>query len=84
MNGSDSRRTATGPPGPKSGDRRSSVVAKNDEHFSKETSRYDGSFERNFNRMRTSFIIEVVTFNIDEVEALGGDPARIQEEVPSA
>ena len=39
---------------------------------------------RNFNRMRTSFIIEVVTFNIDEVEALGGDPTRIQEEVPSA
>ena len=34
---------------------------------------------RNFNRMLTSFIIEVVTFNIDEVEALGGDPGRTQE-----
>ncbi len=34
---------------------------------------------RNFNTMLTTFIIEVVEFNIDEVEGLGGDPARIQE-----
>jgi hypothetical protein len=34
---------------------------------------------RNFNRMLTAFIIEVVEFNIDEVEALGGDPARVHE-----
>jgi hypothetical protein len=29
--------------------------------------------------MLTTFIIEVVEFNIDEVEALGGDPARVHE-----
>jgi hypothetical protein len=29
--------------------------------------------------MHTSFIIEVVTFNIDEVELLGGNQARILE-----
>ena len=29
--------------------------------------------------MLTTFIIEVVTFNIDEVEVLGGDPARVLE-----
>ena len=34
---------------------------------------------RNFNAMLTAFIIEVVEFNIDEAEALGGDPARIGE-----
>ena len=34
---------------------------------------------RNFNTMLTTFIIEVVAFNIDEVEVLGGDPARVQE-----
>ena len=34
---------------------------------------------RNFNTILTSFIIEVVTFNIDEVEVLGGNPARILE-----
>jgi len=34
---------------------------------------------RNFNTMLTSFIIEVVTFNIDEVELLGGNQARILE-----
>ena len=41
----------------------------------------EGAFNtlRNFNRMLTTFIIEVVAFNIDEVEALGGDPARVHE-----
>ena len=41
----------------------------------------EGAFNtlRNFNTMLTSFIIEVVAFNIDEVEALGGNPARVQE-----
>jgi len=34
---------------------------------------------RNFNTMLTSFIIEVVAFNIDEVEALGGNPDRVLE-----
>jgi len=34
---------------------------------------------RNFNPMLTSFIIEIVGTNIDEAEALGGDPARIKE-----
>ena len=34
---------------------------------------------RNFNTMLTTFIIEAVTMNIDEAEALGGNPARIQE-----
>jgi hypothetical protein len=34
---------------------------------------------RNFNTMLTTFIIEVVGRNIDEVEALGGNPARILE-----
>jgi hypothetical protein len=34
---------------------------------------------RNFNTMLTSFIIEVVTFNIDEVERLSGNQARILE-----
>jgi hypothetical protein len=34
---------------------------------------------RNFNAMLTTFIIEVVAFNIDEVEVLGGDPARVKE-----
>ena len=34
---------------------------------------------RNFNRMLTEFIIEVVEFNIDETEALGGDPSRMNE-----
>jgi hypothetical protein len=34
---------------------------------------------RNFNTMLTTFIVEVVAFNIDEVEILGGDPARVQE-----
>jgi len=34
---------------------------------------------RNFNTMLTTFIIEVVAFNIDEVEVLGGDPARVLE-----
>ena len=34
---------------------------------------------RNFNTMLTTFIIQVVVQNIDEVETLGGDPARIQE-----
>jgi len=29
--------------------------------------------------MLTTFIIEVVDFNIDEVEVLGGNPARILE-----
>ena len=29
--------------------------------------------------MLTTFIIQVVAFNIDEVEALGGDPDRIHE-----
>jgi hypothetical protein len=29
--------------------------------------------------MLTSFIIEVVAFNIDEVEALGGNPDRVLE-----
>jgi hypothetical protein len=34
---------------------------------------------RNFNAMLTAFMIEVVDRNVDEVEAIGGDPARIQE-----
>ena len=34
---------------------------------------------RNFNTMLTTFIIQVVEFNIGEVEVLGGDPARILE-----
>ena len=34
---------------------------------------------RNFNTMLTAFIIEVVGRNIDEVDALGGNPARILE-----
>ena len=34
---------------------------------------------RNYNTILTSFIIEVVTFNIDEVEVLGGNTARILE-----
>jgi hypothetical protein len=34
---------------------------------------------RNYNTMLTSFIIEVVAFNIDEVEALGGNSDRILE-----
>jgi hypothetical protein len=34
---------------------------------------------RNYNTMLTSFMIEVVAFNIDEVEALGGNPDRILE-----
>jgi hypothetical protein len=41
----------------------------------------EGAFNtfRNFNTMLTTFIIDVVEFNIDEVEVLGGDPARIHE-----
>jgi hypothetical protein len=41
----------------------------------------EGAFNtlRNFNTMLTSFIIEVVAFNIDEVEALGGNPDRVLE-----
>jgi hypothetical protein len=34
---------------------------------------------RNFNAMLTAFMIEVVHRNIDEVEAIGGDPGRIGE-----
>ena len=34
---------------------------------------------RNYSTMLTSFMIEVVAFNIDEVEALGGNPDRILE-----
>ena len=34
---------------------------------------------RNYNTMLTSFMIEVVAFNIDEVEALGGNADRILE-----
>ena len=34
---------------------------------------------RNFNAMLTAFIVEVVEFNIDEVEARGGDAGRVHE-----
>jgi hypothetical protein len=34
---------------------------------------------RNFNAMLAAFIVDVVAFNVDEVEALGGDPARVDE-----
>ena len=34
---------------------------------------------RNFNTMLATFIIEVVELNIDEAEALGGNPSRIHE-----
>ena len=41
----------------------------------------EGAFNtlRNFNTMLATFIIEVVELNIDEAEALGGNPSRIHE-----
>jgi len=41
----------------------------------------EGAFNtlRNFNTMLTAFIVEVVEVNIDEVEALGGNAARVHE-----